>query len=119
MISELFVYLLAGTYEGHSIYTGHDCLFYCFSLNISKKFPGDGVVIGRGSFEIVLYHLNNHFRYVGVDIAGFGCGSEVDLIGSLGVPSHGCVVLQSIATSVLVDVQERLVFLGAGAFHCC
>lgn len=71
LVLQLLIDLFPGSDEGHSVDTGHHCLFDGLPFDVAQQFPGHGVVLSGLALQVLFDHPVHHLRHVGVDVTGF------------------------------------------------
>lgn len=72
------------------------------------------VLLAILTLDILIYHLDHHFGNMRVDVTGFFPRTQIYLVGSLYVSAQGGIVLQAVATTVLMYMQMRDIILRIG-----
>lgn len=116
LIFQLPKNLISRPNESNPIDTGHDGLLDGLPLDLPPQLLRQLMIFALRVCNIPIDGFYHHVCYVGVHVAWPFVWAEVYLVCAFGVPAQGCVVLQAVAGTVLVDVQVRYVLFRVFTF---
>lgn len=105
-VVQLFPDLLTSTNKGDTVDVGHDRLLDDLPSDVSVEECGDGVTQGHVLRDLCLDQL----RDTGIDVLRSVTRFQVDLLCTLPITTERCIMLQSIAGTILGDDSLALVF---------